>query len=59
MGRHALEKISSAPKGHLKEFRNLLWNVRVKGGFTRIGPITIRVAKAGPSEPIYLFCGGD
>jgi hypothetical protein len=59
VGRHALEKISSAPKGHLKEVRNLLWNVRVKGGFTRIGPITIRVAKAGPSEPIYLFCGGD
>ena len=59
MGRHALEKISSAPNGYLKEVRNLLWNVRVKGSFTRIGPITVRVAKAGPSEPINLLYGGD
>ncbi len=59
MGRHTLEKISSVPNGHLREFRNLSWNARVKGGFTRIGTITVRVAKAGPSEPINLFCGGD
>ena len=58
MGRHALEKISSAPNGHLREFRNLSWNVRVKGGFTRIGTITIRVTKVGPSEPIYLIYEG-
>ena len=56
VGRHALERISSAPNGHLKEFRNLLWNARVKGGFTRIGPITVRVTKVGPSEPTKLFC---
>ena len=57
MGRHALEKISSAPNGHLKEFRNLLWNARVKGGFTRIGTITVRVAKTWPSEPTVLIFG--
>jgi hypothetical protein len=56
VGRHTLEKVSSVPNGHLKEFRNLLWNARVKGGFTRIGTITVRVAKAGPSEPTKLIC---
>jgi hypothetical protein len=57
VGRHALEKISSAPNGHLKEFRNLLWNARVKGGFTRIGTITVRVVKTWPSEPTVLIFG--
>ena len=58
MGRHTLERISSVPNGHLREFRNLSWNAKVKGGFIRIGPITVRITKVWLSEPTDLFYGG-
>jgi hypothetical protein len=52
VGRHTLEKVSNVLNGRLREVRNLPQTARGKAGFTRIGPTTIRVAKAGPSEPL-------
>ena len=54
MGRHALENITRAPNGQLRQVRNLPWNVRVKAGLTRWGSITDRDTKVRPNEPLWL-----
>ena len=54
MGRHALEKITRAPKGRLRQVRNLPSSARAKAGLTWFGIITNDDAKAGPSEPTYF-----
>jgi hypothetical protein len=59
VGRHALEKITSAPNGQLRQVRNLPVNVRVKAGLTRIRTTRIGDTKVGPNEPIDLLNGGD
>ena len=59
MGRHALKKITSAPKGQLRQVRNLPKNARVKAGLTQVGIITICDTKVGPSEPLSLLNGGE
>ncbi len=59
MGRHALKKITRAPKGQLRQVRNLPENARVKAGLTRIQTIRIGDRKLRPSEPINLLNGGD
>ena len=55
VGRHAPEKISGAPKGHLSPVRNRAQNARVKGGLTLIHKARIGGAKAGPSEPMMVI----
>ena len=57
MGRHALETITRAPKGRLRQVRNLPLSARAKAGLTRISPTIIRDAKARPSEPIHYIYG--
>jgi hypothetical protein len=59
VGRHALTKVTSAPKGQLRQVRNLPVNVRVKAGLTPIRTTRIGDTKVGPSEPINLLNGGD
>ena len=59
VGRHALENLTSVPKGQLKWFSTPLLTVRGKAGLTWIGTITIDDAKAGPNEPTSLIYGGS
>jgi hypothetical protein len=59
VGRHALEKISSAPKGGLRPVRNRPLSARAKARLTRTSTIRARDAKARPSEPLRLFDGAQ
>ena len=58
VGRHALETLTSVPKGQLRWFSTPPSTVRGKAGLTWIGTITIDDAKAGPNEPTSLISGG-
>ena len=55
VGRHALEKITSVPKGQLRWFSTPSLTVRGKAGLTWIRTIRIDDAKAGPNEPTRLI----
>ena len=59
MGRHALKKITRAPKGYLSKVRNLTKNVKVKASLTRNQTIGFGDRKLWLSEPISLPSGGD
>ena len=58
MGRHALENLTSVPKGQLRWFSTPPSTVRGKAGLTWIRTIRIDDAKAGPNEPTSLISGG-
>ena len=55
VGRHALENLTSVPKGQLKWFSTPLEPVRGKAGLTWIRPIRIDDAKEEPNEPTRLI----
>ena len=55
MGRHALENLTSVPKGQLRWFSTPPLTVRGKAGFTWIRTMRIDDAKAGPNEPTRLI----
>ncbi len=52
LGRHAGEKISPAPKGQLREVRNLPLSVRAKAGLIGFRIARNPGAKAWSSEPL-------
>ena len=58
VGRHALKKITRAPKGRLRRVRTPPSSARAKAGLTSFRIIRNEDAKAGPSEPQCLINGG-
>jgi len=58
VGRHALENLTSVPKGQLKWFSTPLETVRGKAGLTWIRTIRIDDAKAGPNDRNNRFSVG-
>ena len=58
VGRHALENLTSVPKGQLRWFSTPPITVRGKAGLTWIRTIRIDDAKAGPNEPTSLISEG-
>ena len=58
VGRHALENLTSVPKGQLRWFSTPPTTVRGKAGLTWIRTIRIDDAKAGPNEPTSLISEG-
>jgi hypothetical protein len=59
VGRHALENLTRAPNGRLRQVRNLPLSARAKAGLTWFGTTTNHDAKAGPSEPLNLLSEGE
>ena len=59
MGRHALNKQTSAPNGHLRQVRNLPVSVSAKDGLTPFRITRNGDTKVGASEPLNLLCGGQ
>ena len=58
VGRHALENLTSVPKGQLRWFSTPPITVRGKAGLTWIRTMRIDDAKAGPNEPTNLISEG-
>ena len=57
LGRHAVEKVSTAPKGRLRWVRNPPSSARAEAGFTGIPTARIPGWKHGPSEPVRPLDG--